>query len=677
MALAACEQHLCPRCVEFIFGNRPPDLYHDDHPLCPNCLGEGQDIQQDCWTLSPPVPNLKSYHDTIYQGLPREDEIPDFEKKMMHWPRRLLHLPTMTSYPWKLGNIYNNAKDPVYDAVSYTWGRMMMKRPGQRRLKIRGIPWRVPRLRPNFLKVRDFINLFRSLQSKSTEWLWIDIACIDQRRRTVSDLEVGRQAGIFKGARRVYIWWSTFDTKQLATVSTVLKVASHKSEEILQRVVKHDRESQQPIFEDMQVAISSENHWFIQTKRAFEKLAREPWSSSLWVLQEAHLRLDATILPREASDSCRCLDSLVEDITRVAMLSAWMITVRHEGFPWKNPSTTRLIGISVQMFSTILKGGYHALGSGSAIAIFSASAHRRTSRKIDDMLGIQQIFGYRLGEYLVRKPEVQSNDGDDANLKALEFEFGCKILERHPVASQLYTFGEAKPGTRWKINKTCGVLVVPFATNSWEFPHQRLCRLSVIETKEINEGWGYFEGMACPFSLLELAWRSSVDFESQLFSFVNIRLDAPEDESEGQPPGRFHPNDPNRCHHEYARWLKEISLGDGVTEEQIIVLLLGRTLNKEAGKSIATEKLQEYSYRDTEEALGSEGRGYQIGLILRRRQTCPDLPQWRRLGLCTWQNTIGCPLLNGQGERSALENTSGILVGWEGAGWYSTSGTFG
>src|SRR6516162_6076317 len=39
------------------------------------------------------------------------------------WPRRLLHVKTMTSYCWKEGNVYGGVREPRYHAITYTWGR--------------------------------------------------------------------------------------------------------------------------------------------------------------------------------------------------------------------------------------------------------------------------------------------------------------------------------------------------------------------------------------------------------------------------------------------------------------------------------------------------------------------------------------------------------------------------
>lgn len=59
------------------------------------------------------------------------------------WPRRLLHIPTMTSVERTDGNTYGEDVEPVFNIMSYTWGRWMIKEGGPA-LAVNGITWKVP-----------------------------------------------------------------------------------------------------------------------------------------------------------------------------------------------------------------------------------------------------------------------------------------------------------------------------------------------------------------------------------------------------------------------------------------------------------------------------------------------------------------------------------------------------
>ena len=58
------------------------------------------------------------------------------------WPRRLLHVSTLTSCEWAEGNIYKGVKEPRYVAISYTWGRWALRpgeKPGVESIRIKGV----------------------------------------------------------------------------------------------------------------------------------------------------------------------------------------------------------------------------------------------------------------------------------------------------------------------------------------------------------------------------------------------------------------------------------------------------------------------------------------------------------------------------------------------------------
>lgn len=147
------------------------------------------------------------------------------------WPRRLLHVPSMTSFEWQPGNYYGTTRAPKYNILSYTWGRYRLDksdnlRPKElesvRGISIQGVEWDIPPIDPAHFTEREFRlvldSVAKSGEPDPVEFVWVDVACIDQRRGSaVGSLEVGRQEVIFKGAQRVYIWLtrSQFDSKAL------------------------------------------------------------------------------------------------------------------------------------------------------------------------------------------------------------------------------------------------------------------------------------------------------------------------------------------------------------------------------------------------------------------------------------------------------------------------------
>ncbi len=144
------------------------------------------------------------------------------------WPRRLVHLPHWTSLEWQPGNKYGQFHEPEYCAISYTWGRYRLDNAKRNKrfakvqgIAIQGTPWAIPPVNPETAFTaagfQSAILATAATQKKSpAEFAWVDIACIDQRPgKLEGQLEIGRQAVIFKGTRSSSIWLWTLSTQTL------------------------------------------------------------------------------------------------------------------------------------------------------------------------------------------------------------------------------------------------------------------------------------------------------------------------------------------------------------------------------------------------------------------------------------------------------------------------------
>ena len=167
-----------------------------------------------------------------------------WNEEMGTWPQRLLHVPRMPSYEWTPGNVYCSHVEPDYNAISYTWGRYdlqyMSKDIGKKRYRyvksiaIEGIPWAevVPRIHPDHFSTTEYqqvINRTQELPPISTvEFVWVDVACIDQRDGPQKAMEIGRQANIFKGARTVFVWLTKLQASKIGCIFTCLSTSAGK-----------------------------------------------------------------------------------------------------------------------------------------------------------------------------------------------------------------------------------------------------------------------------------------------------------------------------------------------------------------------------------------------------------------------------------------------------------------
>lgn len=120
-------------------------------------------------------------------------DLEEEERQLGSWPRRLLHVPTLTSYAWQPGNVYNGIPSPRYNAISYTWGRWRLDEFDQPHvnaipISIHGDTWPIPRIDPKHFTVGDFNAAIRATTTLSVngmapepiEFVWLDVACIHQ-----------------------------------------------------------------------------------------------------------------------------------------------------------------------------------------------------------------------------------------------------------------------------------------------------------------------------------------------------------------------------------------------------------------------------------------------------------------------------------------------------------------
>ncbi|KAI1750662.1 hypothetical protein F4782DRAFT_509091 [Xylaria castorea] len=565
------------------------------------------------------------------------------ESLLGNWPRRLLHVPTMISYEWQAGNVYGGFTSPSYNAITYTWGRWKLGDDEQLEslpLTIHGVNWDLPRVnRDHFTSDMLHMMLLEITQNSPSpqsrhastdhtmapaEFVWLDIACIDQRiHEPKSAAEVGRQAAIFRGASNVYIWLSR-------TSDSVLKPALEELHHLVFSI-------------KMIISGASPKDVLARDKveRIRDRLSLilvDPWFSSLWTLQEAFLCPNAWMIGREADSamsaihedpSIRTLHHLLE---LCRLLSANYVAISE---PPREPYEEAL--------NIMRSTGMLAMTSGSALAVYGASAYRQATLNEDRIYGIQQIFGFRLGNSGVATGPIEN-----VPLRELEFQFGKHLLESHPVLSQMHVFPKPAPvGSSWLLSK---MSLTPLHLNADAadvvgLPSQRSerasCKLSVRKVEGTT--WATFEGLVCDYVHFSTICTVAEDIEGYTLIFtylprqVTLYLDAtselpPLDETLDDVEYRHRGN-------KRAEWLAKV-----FPDDQLKVLLLGsRTGNNVTLNSTVM-----------------------IGLLLLRKDSL-GLHHHRRLGFCSWH--VNNRLLDDNPKLLVLEG-SGPL-------WVKAAGLFG
>ncbi|KAI3391112.1 hypothetical protein diail_7934, partial [Diaporthe ilicicola] len=421
----------------------------------------------------------------------------------------------MTSYKWKPGNRYGKYCEPRYNAISYTWGRWRLdsNRAGERELQegeprgnvngidIRGVDWDVPPISPEHFTVHQFraalsqatMRAYGMSNTKSVEFLWLDVACIDQRRNNEDGaLEVGRQAAIFRGADGVFVWLntSTYEDLSLLAVNVAEAWSGLVTPSTSDAITSPE-------------TVSVERTKLLQDLGAhLKQLFHYPWFTSLWTLQEAFLCQNALFISRDAKlvektplGNLRQLVSFCDNVSRFCAGAGVPSPKDNPETPWDTALR--------ELREIVHSRGLPALGSDNPLAAYYAAGKREATAQSDYVYGIQQVFHYRLG---------QSREGSDATKEfsrvQLEVEFGAKIIEDWPVLSQMHAFTvPPRLGTGWHPSLDSRIPSGPGWSrlrSSWWWKLESSCDIRAVAIE--GEAVAAFRGRACRFVKLQRLW---------------------------------------------------------------------------------------------------------------------------------------------------------------------------
>jgi hypothetical protein len=400
------------------------------------------------------------------------------------WPRRLLYVPTMTSLQWTKGKIYGGFTAPKYATVSYTWGRWEItdkeKRPDVKAINISGVDWDIPRIDPDDEEgfgVAEFETMIKCAVSShpfmkdDTQllFLWLDVACIHQSYRLEQDKEIGRQATIFRGATRSFVW------------------LRHRNDDVQKWAKDMDAQFKIMISADFTKGIDY-HEWFSQTKELVKYFVKDPWFTSLWTLQESFLCPAAIIIFRDGWKN-------EIDLCNLQMISDTLLSIK-EAVQYH---TVREWDRQYNLSGLIDKTGFLDGVRGNLMALLTASHSRFAKKELDHVYGIMQVFNCKVGKSTDNSSEVRPY-----SIEELEDQLGAEILLRYPALSQLHVHeSPVEVGRSWRFSHSSIVpeLLRPFVAGSGENT-----RTSILVTFSVHEAHtrvilGAFEGLITPFSI--------------------------------------------------------------------------------------------------------------------------------------------------------------------------------
>ena len=347
-----------------------------------------------------------------------------------YWPRRLLHIPSMNSVKRDEHNVYygvpgvEKAEKPKYSILTYTWGRWKIRNAnGCPALPVLNTSWDIPAIKEEHFTFEEFQRVVNFLGKDGVDWAWIDVACIDQEDQEANAEEVGRQASIFKNSHRVFVWLSHLHSDVLASAVVSIQESG---------LALRDHVDELPTSLPIEDVIGS-------LHRGFNVVFADPWFSSLWTLQEVILRNDAIALSKEAEtivwdhDHCTYMTMFINHCQNVFqdLESAEKRIEKFIGQASTRGSVRQEMKKQIyEMKQLILQAGFYFLFSNNPNVQYGVARYRRTSRDVDRVYAIMQIYNLRVGKSI--RPKEQPP------LAELIDEFAAAISQRCPIMGQMF-----------------------------------------------------------------------------------------------------------------------------------------------------------------------------------------------------------------------------------------------
>jgi hypothetical protein len=343
------------------------------------------------------------------------------------WPRRLLHVPTMTSYEWQLGNKYRGIKEPDFNAISYTWGRYEDR--NERPITIHGVCWTIPGIERSHFTIDEFQKTIDSATENGLcEFIWLDVACIDQENDVVKMDEINKQAEIYRRARRVFAWMVPWTTREMLEAFHTVEQYSELLGWSPEGLAKLEPWSL-PVMTNFDSACA-----------AFKNIAQQGWFTSLWTLQEGFLSRPV-FLSKSSDQVYYCPfyqgDFLLHNKSPVGI--SWL--AGHSRDIWDalraNPDP-RALSICQSITDSGLLSMYYYK---EPYLLYPAALKRYVSLPHDAVYAIMNAFELRM-------PSL--DDVDELLLRLSLF-----LIQRDPIAYQTFIHQEpVAPSNAWRMSKS-------------------------------------------------------------------------------------------------------------------------------------------------------------------------------------------------------------------------------
>ena len=402
------------------------------------------------------------------------------------WPRRLLHVPSLTCHEWRPGNLYGDTFCPVYNIVTYTCGMFKLSPydvPHVPSLRVHNIPWAIPRIHPEYFTVDNLLAVLQQARGwrlsyegflvPETDWVWIDMACVDQRKGSPdAHAETGRQRDIFAGATRVFAWLTSTRSRDLdAFYMSLRKLDAFRSPQVLDQVYD-----------------------------TLRQVLTDPYFTSVWTLSETALRPDTILLSHGAKLTPLQSPHPPSYSQALSIRHLTDLSLRLRSLNVTTPS-------ALKMHNLLEFSGINAIATSNPMAVYISARNRRCIRPKDRFYGIQSIFNLRIGN------TAPGFAGTHWSTNDLSIQLVEEMIALHPALSQMFIhIAPTFTGTSWGINNLSIFPQIPprFCVS---FRKSRpSCALSRLDIRGVT--WGWIQGYVCHFTTF---YNRCMDNEMRLY----------------------------------------------------------------------------------------------------------------------------------------------------------------
>ena len=388
------------------------------------------------------------------------------------WPRRLLRVSSMTSLERCAGSIYGEHKEPSYHAISYTWGRFAD--PRTEAVQVSNISWTVPSVKDAHFSNKEFEAAIQ-LAGRGVDFVWVDIACIDQEDPVVKMEEIGKQVAIFERASKVFAWLAPWTIRDLER--------SFQDIEAFCRTFYEPMHGGLTSYMIKSTSMRPEST-VVVLLAAIQDLTAQPWFTSLWTLQEAFLRKDAIVMSR--SSTIPLMRAAMDEDLEIPVTLNWLLVRCQQVF---TACMSMEHSSAMEACQHLVDSGLLSLSSKNEWTLYTASTKRQASLQNDRIYGIMQIYNISLGR--------------QSSFSILQDAFGFLLNSQNPVLAQLHMHQEPPAtGKSWRVSEHMNI---PFI-----FMHVLTSRPE-CKIYSSPRRIPLFSGRSCNFIDLLNVWRSVIE----------------------------------------------------------------------------------------------------------------------------------------------------------------------